>query len=501
MKMIWVWLLVLCASLTAAEGMWTLDQLLELNLEEQGLEVLTTELWNEKDGGISKAVISIGGCTASFVSANGLIATNQHCAYGALQRNSTADNNVLENGFNAKTLQDELPTFGTEAYVLQSFKDVTDEVLSAVKKDMTPAERAKAIDKKIMEMEENVEAADSTIRARVAEMYSGQSYVLFKHLHIKDVRLVYAPPKDVGKFGGDIDNFEWPRHTGDWAFLRAYVGPDGIPAEPSEDNVPYQPEKWLEVSTDGYQEGDLSMVIGYPGGTSRYRTSYSIKYLQEYYYPWRLDLLERAIALIEERTAEDEDADIKLESLYSGLNNSLKNSQGQYDGFMRTNLYDLKVELENEFREKMENSPELQKKYGDVLPAIKELYADYETYQPKRYLVLWMSYVNDVYSAVNTLYRYATEKEKPAAERRPGYTEKDMQRTAKRWEYGYRNYDQEFDKRILALFFELAHELPDGMKIEAIENISGDKTGKAQKQADRDFIDRLYAETEFTELK
>lgn len=483
----------------ADEGMFLLDNLNKLDLPSKGFLISPNDLWNSQDGGISSAVVSLGGCSASFVSSNGLIVTNHHCGYGAIQKNSTKDKNLLEEGFLARSLDEELPSYGTNVYILQSFKDVTKQVLKDVKKNISPKERQDKINININKIVQKAEK-EKNISASVASMNSGMSYVLYKSLRIKDVRLVYAPPQSIGKFGGDIDNFEWPRHTGDYSFLRAYVGPDGKPAAPSKDNVPYKPKKWLKVSAEGYADGDFTMVIGFPGHTSRYLSVSEFDYYRNFYIPWRLKMFKRYIALIEERMAENPGASIKLASWYAGMMNSQKYTQGVYDGFKRTHLADQKIAMEKEFVSFINSKNELRNKYQNVLPQINALYKNYMTFAPKRYLYRWMRLVSSVMGSAATAVKWGEEKQKKEIDREPGFSDNDIARRKERMKYSFRNFDAEMEKRALLLFFELAHELPGNQKIDAIEKIAPNKSGEERKEAERQFINSMFSGTILTTL-
>ncbi|MDZ7725201.1 MAG: S46 family peptidase [candidate division KSB1 bacterium] len=482
-------ILLLLASIVtfAKEGMWRLDQLELLSLKQAGLDIPVQDIWNPDDGGLSKAVISLGGCTASFVSENGLIMTNHHCAYGALQRNSTPENNVLENGFIADTYDDELPTRGTHVYVLESFRDVTNEVLNGISEGMDGEKRQRRINENKNKLVKQVTEENPEYDAYIAAMYSGASYMLFISFEIKDVRIVYAPPKDIGKFGGDIDNFEWPRQTGDFSLLRAYIGPDGKPAQPSDDNVPFHPGKWLKVSTAGYKPGDFTMVLGYPGRTYRYRTSFSIDYLQSFYYPWRIELFESILDLIEQRSQENDTAAVKLASIESSLNNSLKNSRGQVDGFERTGLLRKKLDQEAEFIKRLSNDPEL-RDVVHVLPAIKTEYEDYKSIGPKLLWYRYYSYLSQMMGAAKTIYVWSKEKEKPEQEREPGYMDHEMERRKERWKYRHRNFDPEFEKAVFRHFVQIADELPWNAVIKTVEQLPSD------------VVDSLFARSELDNL-
>ncbi|NOX37295.1 MAG: S46 family peptidase, partial [Calditrichaeota bacterium] len=293
----WILACLMTLSAIADEGMWLLDQLQVLDwktLKQRGLQLSPEEIQKLKD-----AVVIIDGGTGEFVSPKGLVLTNHHVAYGALQRASTPENNYIENGFWAKTMTEEIPIPGYEVLVTRSFKEITDDVLSAVTEDMAPADRFEAIQKRIEEIEDSTEAKEEGIEARVVEMFSGVKYYLFIYERFKDVRLVYAPPRSIGEYGGDIDNWMWPRHTGDFAFFRVYASKEGKPAEYSRDNIPYQPRAYLPISAEGVREGDFTFILGYPGTTYRYRTSYSVDYHVNINYPFQIEMFKTAIQVLE----------------------------------------------------------------------------------------------------------------------------------------------------------------------------------------------------------
>src|SRR5688572_16302572 len=255
----------------AGEGMWVPQQLPEISktLKKAGLKLDPDDL-ADLTGDPMGAVVSLGGCTASFVSPEGLVITNHHCAYGAIQLNSTPERNLMTDGFNAAQRGDELSA-GPNAriYALESIQDVTDRVKAAIAAAPDALGRANALDDIDKQLVAGCEAGGG-YRCRLYSFAGGNTYRLFKNLEIRDVRLVYAPPGSIGAFGGDIDNWMWPRHTGDFSFYRAYVGKDGKPAAYSEDNVPFQPKHWLEFADRPLGAGDFVMVAGYPGRTARY---------------------------------------------------------------------------------------------------------------------------------------------------------------------------------------------------------------------------------------
>ena len=271
------YILLLLSSL-AQEGMWMLTQLEQLGLQNKGLQISTSDIYTPGKPGLYQAVVQLGGGTASFVSPDGLLLTNHHVAYTALQRASDVDQNFINAGFLARERKDEIQAPGYQALLLLEMKDVTDEVLKAAKGITDPAEHDRKVRTKIADMTEALEKDKKDIQAVIAEMFSGRQYMLFIYKRFKDIRLVYSPPLGIGNYGGETDNWMWPRHTGDFSFLRVYVTPDGTGGEYSPSNVPYKPAKWLKVAQQPLREGDFTMIIGFPGFTTRYRDYNSAKW-------------------------------------------------------------------------------------------------------------------------------------------------------------------------------------------------------------------------------
>ncbi|MCJ7488328.1 MAG: S46 family peptidase, partial [Candidatus Aminicenantes bacterium] len=253
-------MLVLIGS--ADEGMWMPHQMKALNLRSMGLQMNPDDLYKKDGTGLMSAIVNLGGGTGEFVSGEGLVLTNHHVAYGAIQRASSKETDYINNGFMAVARGEEIPAQGYQAGVLLGYEDVTAKVNAYFKPGMTPRQRYDAYDKAQKELIAAGEKAGKDLRCTLAAMYSGNSYYLTTFKQIRDVRLVYAPPQDLGNFGGETDNWMWPRHTCDFSFLRAYVAPDGTAADYSPTNVPYKPKVWLKVSLDGFKEGDFTFVMG-----------------------------------------------------------------------------------------------------------------------------------------------------------------------------------------------------------------------------------------------
>ena len=335
---------VASAPLAAKEGMFTPQQLPEIadDLRATGLE-LDPEALSDLTGFPMGAIVSLGGCSASFVSPEGLVVTNHHCARGSVQYNSTAENNFLENGFLAKTMGDEVPAApGSRIYVTTALTDVTDRVRAGTDA-LSPTERYDTVEQRLKDITAECEEK-AGYRCQVASFYGGAEYTLIERLEVRDVRLVYAPADSVGKYGGDIDNWMWPRHTGDFSFYRAYVAPDGSAADYAEENVPYQPEHHLKVSASGLDEGDFVMVAGYPGSTSRYALLAEVENTFGWNYPTFQNLLTEWIGTIEDAAPAGSDARVKYESRLAGLNNYEKNLRGQIDGARRVGLVERRRE-------------------------------------------------------------------------------------------------------------------------------------------------------------
>ena len=301
----------------AEEGMFLPDALTRLpadKLKKRGLKIPLTEIYNPSGVSIKDAVVIVDGGTGEFVSPEGLLLTNHHVAFDALVSASDPSKDYATNGFKANSRAEELPARDYTVTITRDLSDVTSEVLSGLSDSTPPADRAAAVLQKSRQIETAGHNEAEGISVRVIPMNEGLSYYKFTYLVLPDVRIVYAPPKNIGFFGGDSDNFEWPRHDGDFTFMRVYVGPDGKPARYSPNNVPFKPQKFLPISMSGVHEGDFMMVMGYPGSTRRYRESYSVAYNQSIFMPFFVDLLANQIDILQETGKGNPELAIKLQS-------------------------------------------------------------------------------------------------------------------------------------------------------------------------------------------
>jgi len=321
------------------EGMFPLSDIKNINLNEKGLKISVDEVYNPDGVSLVDALVKIGGCTGSFVSNEGLIITNHHCVFGIVSDASTVENNYLDNGFLAETREKELPAKGLTCRITDSYEDVSTEILEAANTEEDISKRTTAISKKIKEIIEREEKKDSTIKAEVSEMFVGEQYVLFRYKTINDIRLVYVPPRTIGEFSGESDNWVWPRHNGDFSFVRAYVAPNGSSAKYSKENVPYQPKKFLQVNANGVNEEDFVFILGYPGRTFKHQPSQFLMMQEKYQLPYVQDIFSWLINLYEKRGENDPEFALSIVGEIQGLANTEKKLSWQDAGIGKTKPY------------------------------------------------------------------------------------------------------------------------------------------------------------------
>ena len=359
----------------ADEGMWLLPLLKQLNIDamqQKGFKLTAEDIYNVNNSSIKDAIIIFGrGCTGEIVSEQGLILTNHHCGYGAIQQHSTPEHDYLADGFWASTLQDEIPTPGLTASFLVRIEDVTEKVNATLNADMSEGDRNKAIadaGRKIVK-----EATDGTgYKARVQSFFGGNQFFLLVYEEFADVRMVGAPPSSIGKFGADTDNWMWPRHTGDFSVFRVYANKDNKPAAYSAENVPYKPKHHLPVSIKGVKKGDFTMIMGYPGSTQRYMTSSEVDERMKISNASRIYIRGIRQEILLKDMHADKAVNIKYASKYAGSSNYWKNSIGMNKALKRLKVYDYKKANEAEFTKWVNANPERVKKYGEALNLINE---------------------------------------------------------------------------------------------------------------------------------
>ena len=490
-------LIVLAAigtSSVADEGMWQPHQLPDLSdqLRQLGLEINPENL-SRLDQFPMNAVVSLGGCSASFVSPQGLVVTNHHCVYGSVQYNSTPDNNLLVDGFLAKQLGEEIPTApGTRVYVTEEVTDVTSNVLAGVTTSTSGIDRYKMIEANRKSLIAGCESSGNH-RCGVSSFHQGLEYFLIKRLEVRDVRLVYAPATSIGKYGGDIDNWQWPRHTGDFGFYRAYVGTDGRPAEYSKDNVPYSPASFLEVSAKGVEDGDFVMGVGYPGGTNRYRTTAEVENEFEWYYPQARGFREDIISIINENSAIGSAARIAYEGTLASLNNYSKNFQSMVESYGKSDFIDRRTAAETDLVEWINSNSDRRERYAPAVGQLEALIDSNHTTRESDLVRSYMGYAT-LPSAAHRLYRLAMEKQKPDAQREPGYQERDLRRLRQSMQAITRRFDETVDKATLSYLLSRYAELPEQYRSQATDSFFGISRNIDQGQVDQ-VIENSYAQT------
>lgn len=482
----------------AAEGMWTLDKLAQCPFDDwksKGLALGPEDIYNPQGAALAHAVVQIGGGTGSFVSPNGLILTNHHVAFGALQRQSSVETNYIKDGFLARAYTEEIPALGYEVRCLLDIQDVTKDVLKGVNDKTPDKERHDKIEaniKKIVQKAEKGKDVETTVRA----FYDGSEYHLYTYFKIKDVRIVYAPPKSIGIYGGDTDNWMWPRHTGDFSFLRAYVAPTGKSAEFATENVPFKPKKHLAFSVAPVKDGDFTMVVGFPGSTRRYRSSPEMDYTVNEYYPRAIANFRGVLDILEAEAAANPEAAIRIASTIQGFNNGYKNNVGMLEGLKKADLVGMKLEEEAALNAFMDANPDVKKKYGRVLDEIGARYADYRQFSQLTFLASYMSYVPVALRSSYTIYKWGKEQErKNDLDRDPGFQDRDEPRVRKGLELADLQYYEGTDKKILAYYLSQAARLPEGQKLLALEPVVAGLSGDELDHAVQEFVEKLYAGT------
>jgi hypothetical protein len=443
------------------EGMFPLNDIRNLDLQSAGLKISIDEVYNPDGVSLVDALVKVGGCTGSFVSEEGLILTNHHCVFGAVQAASTVENNYLENGFVADTREEEIPAKGLTCRITVSYEDVSAEVLEAADKADDISKRTDAISKKIKEIIKREEENDSKIKAEVSEMFVGESYILFRYQMINDVRIVYAPPRSIGEFGGESDNWVWPRHTGDFSFVRAYVSPDGSSAKYSENNVPFKPRRHLQVNPDGVDENDFVFLLGYPGRTFKHQPSHFIINQEKFLLPYISKLYRWVIDLYEAKGENDPEFALEKSTLIKNLANVEKNYRGKIKGLERLNLVAEKQEEEKELLEFINSNSVLKSKYGNVLGEIDKVYQDIFKSGRLSYLMTSLGRLVNYHRLGEIFVEYKNEIKKPDNERKSLYTEKNVNQFMAAIDKLYNDYDAGLDRVIFKKILSDALNFPE----------------------------------------
>ncbi len=388
--------LVLFANLAiAGEGMWLpllLKALNEAEMQSMGMKMTAEDIYSVNKGSLKDAIVHFnGGCTSEIISNQGLLLTNHHCGYGQIQSHSSLENNYLKNGFWAMSQAEELANPNLSATFIVRIEDISKKILSGVTDDMATKDRQSVIDKNIEALKASTKLAKHE-EMSIKPFYKGNQYFMFVTMTYRDVRLVGAPPESIGKFGSDTDNWVWPRHTGDFALFRIYAGKDNMPADYSEDNVPYKPKHSLPISLDGVAEDDFTLVFGFPGRTNQYLPSFAVEQIVDVLNPAKIGIRDRALKIVDAEMRADEEVRIQYASKFARIANYWKKWIGESQGLKSTKGIAKKKAFEKDFLKKVKNDRMASGKYGNILSDFEKLYKEIEPYAHAR------DYYSEVFS-------------------------------------------------------------------------------------------------------
>ncbi|WP_437812363.1 S46 family peptidase [Sorangium sp. So ce1078] len=476
-------------------GMWMPEQMAQHKdqLEALGLEIDPASLTDPTAAPLG-AVVSLGGCSASFVSPDGLIATNHHCATRALQYNSTPEQDLLTNGTLARSRAEERwagPT--ARVFVTRAFRDVTGEVRRGIEAIPGDLERYEEIERRKKQLVAACEKGRPELRCSIAEYFGGGQVSLIEQLEIKDVRIVYAPHEAIGNFGGDIDNWRWPRHTGDFAFFRAYVGKDNRPASHAADNVPYRPAHHLKLASAPLNQGDLVMVAGYPGTTNRLRTAAEVESAVSWQYPRRVSFYEESIALLEELGKNDPALRIKAHSSIQGYSNYLLKTRGLLEGLVEGGLAKEKAKLEDELKAWIDADPDRKTAHGGAIEKIAAVHAEQQKTREHDATVSEILSSARLLDAAVTLVRMAEERPKADAEREAEYQQRNWERLEQAQTSLQKSYDRTIDRSTFKLALRRALRLDPKDRPALVGDLVGGQAPTETALAAA--VDAIYAKT------
>ncbi len=487
--------LSLISTIFAEEGMWIPILMEKYNYEDmkaKGFKLTAEDIYSINNASMKDAIVIFGGgCTGEMISDQGLLITNHHCGYGSIQKHSSLEHDYLTDGFWAMSREEELSNPGLKVTFLISMNDVTERVLQDVKETMTEAERAKIIERNIEELEKR--AVEGThYEARVESFYGGNQYFIFVNEVFTDVRLVGAPPSAIGKFGGDTDNWMWPRHTGDFSLFRVYSGPDGKPAQYSKDNIPLVPKRHFPISVKGVKKDDFTMVFGYPGTTTEYLPSFAVEQIMNETDPARILIRGKKLDIIDAAMNSDPLIRIQYSAKAASVANGWKKWIGEIKGLKRLDAINVKKEYETGFQKWVNNNRGLEAKYGKILSQYENIYKELSSYN------LAMIYINEAGlgsdAVLLALKMRSLEGVKDATDGNVEILKKDAQAKA---DAHFKDYNEETDKKIFAEMIKLYREnVPAEFHPAFFENF--DKITKKSTDKYAAFTDYCFSKSVFT---
>jgi hypothetical protein len=480
------------------EGMFPMSELKRLNLQAKGMQLTPEQLFSTEGTSLVQALVRVGGCTGSFVSEEGLIITNHHCAFGAVAAASSVENDYISQGFLAKDKSLEIPAAGLTVRITTSYDDVSAQVLAAVAGINDPSARLEGIRRAMRNIEQAAKTKDPKQAHEVSEMFVGRSYVLFHYQTIQDIRMVYVPPRNIGEFGGESDNWMWPRHNGDFAFVRAYVAPDGSGAAFSKDNVPFKPANHLKVNPNGVQEDDFVFIMGYPGRTFRHYPAGFLEYQRDHLLPYTSQTFDWLIDYMKGLGAADEAKGIALASRQKGLANTTKNYKGKLQGLKRIDLVAQKRTEEDQMRAAIAADPALQARYGGLLERLDSLYGQMKSDASRN---MWLSYFTR--NSATMQIAVATAEARQVIEVADKAVQDSVReavhkrlRTAIERSFGA--YDVSLDRDFMAYMLNQAMDWPADQQMSSLNKLfgKGDRTQKIDKMLNNIFTKTAFGNKE-----
>ena len=486
--------LALCLSFFIAkadEGMWLpflLKQLNEQDMKKNGCKLTAEDIYSINKSSLKDAIVQFGGgCTGEIISNQGLLLTNHHCGYGQIASHSTVEKDYLTNGFWAMNKSEELPNPGLTAMFIIRMEDVTDKVTKNIQANFTAAQKDSAL-KSNLKMIETEAVKGTHYEAFTRPFYYGNMYILFITETFKDVRLVGAPPSFIGKFGGDTDNWVWPRHTGDFSIFRIYAGKDNKPAEYSKDNIPYVPRRSLNINIKGTEEGDFTMVYGFPGRTQEYLFSDGVEMLMNKSDPVKVDLREKRLAIMDKYMKADDQTRINYAANYASVANYWKKWLGEMTGLKQSKAVDKKLEWEKQFLQQIASNPEDSKKFSALFDEFKKVYAEYSIY------IKQLDYLSEGLYGINS-FIYARNFDKLVndwKDYKAGKNEsfqKNFEKTKTSLLAFHKTNSREMDKELMAKMLEMYDKgLSKTEKVPYIDSLIASYEGNTQRLANDLYI-------------
>ena len=496
-------LCLLSAASRADEGMWMPQQIPQLaeRLKAMGFRG-DPQAFADLTGQPMGAIVSLGGCSASFVSPDGLIVTNNHCVQGALQYNSKPDHNLMIDGYLAKSRADELWSGpGSRVFVTVSVREVTNEIAGNIDSKTPDRKRFDVVEHRVKA--KTAECEKAGLRCTVAPFFEGLKWFEIAQLEIQDLRLVYAPAAGIGNFGGETDNWQWPRHTGDWSFARAYVSPSGKSVPYAKENVPFKPKHWLKVSPAGVNPGDLVFVVGYPGRTYRLNAYEEVKETVAWTLPRAIKRSTDRIAILEKLAKEDKETSLHVAQAIRGLNNGLTKNKGVLQGMIKGGLLSDKAQVERDFVKWIDADPARTAKYGDVIPSLDALVSRRTKTRERDALLTELAgttrmMIGSALASADGLYHFAIEKAKKDIDRDPAFQERNWRRLRDAQERAQRTLDRKADRALMRYALVDVAKLPADQRIEALDRGIGLKPGMSEADAGKAidaWLDKLIAGT------